>query len=56
MQPGITLAKILQLLTIFINHLPYRVRAIILNHWPLMIARFYLMIFDPSKLKGFTRE
>lgn len=54
--PGITLAKTLQLLTQFVDHLPYHLRARILNRWPLMIARLYLRIFNPDKLKGLSRE
>jgi len=53
--PGIILAKTLQYMTKVANYLPYRVRATILSRWPLRMARFYLSIFNPNKLKGLRR-
>lgn len=52
--PGIALAKTLQILSLVVDRFPYRLRELILSKWPLMVAKFYLSIFDPKKLTGLT--
>ena len=52
--PGIMLALTLHYLTKIVNFFPYKLREVILSKWPLMIAKFYLKIFDPRKLTGLT--
>lgn len=49
--PGILFARFLALATIIVDHFPYKLRMNILNKWPWYIAKHYLRIFNPGKLK-----
>lgn len=52
--PGFVIAWILRLLTKWVDHFPYAWRERILSRWPLQVAKFYLKIFNPKKLTGFS--
>ena len=48
--PGIILAHTLATLTIIVDKFPYRVRMIILNQGPIVVAKTFLKIFRPEKV------
>ncbi|MFK5856792.1 MAG: sulfotransferase [Bacteroidota bacterium] len=49
--PGRTYAALLYVATIIVDHLPYNIRMAILIKGPLFLAKIYLSIFKPEKLK-----
>ena len=49
--PGIILAVTLKMLTIIIDRFPYKLRIFILNNGPFFMAKTFLRIFNPKKLK-----
>ena len=49
--PGRTYAALLYVATIIVDHLPYKIRMAILIKGPLFLAKIYLSIFKPEKLK-----
>ncbi len=52
--PGMVIAWKLSVLTRIVDHFPYIWRERILSRWPLQVAKFYLKIFNPKKLTGFS--
>lgn len=52
--PGILIAVTLRLLTKIVDRFPYTWRERILSRWPLQVAKFYLRVFNPKKLTGFS--
>ena len=49
--PGRIYAALLYVATVVVDHLPYKIRMAILIKGPLFLAKIYLSIFKPDKLK-----